>query len=163
MRPMGWTEVRQFLLAGTRTATIATIGRDGHPHVVPVWFTLDGQDMVFSTSSSSAKAKNLWRDPRVGLSVDDDTPPFAFVTVKGQAQLIRRPDDFLAWTTRIAHRYVGPDRAADIGTKSVSHVEVEVVGAPRVTGGAGGTLSPAWSIRCRCGWCRMSCGRSCSR
>ena len=130
MRPMGWTEVRQFLLAGTRTATIATIGRDGHPHVVPVWFTLDGQDMVFSTSSSSAKAKNLWRDPRVALSVDDDTPPFAFVTVKGQdqagrplhlgggrAQLIRRPDDFLAWTTRIAHRYVGPDRAADIGTK----------------------------------------------
>jgi PPOX class probable F420-dependent enzyme len=117
VRQMDWTEVRQFLLAGTRTATIATIGRDGHPHVVPIWFTLDGQDVVFSTSSSSAKAKNLGRDPRVALSVDDDTPPFAFVTIKGQAQLIRYPDDFLAWTTRIARRYVGPDRAADMGTK----------------------------------------------
>ena len=73
--------------------------------------------MVFSTSSSSAKAKNLRRDPRVALSADDDTPPFAFVTIKGQAQLIRRPDDFLAWTTRIAHRYVGPDRAPDMGIK----------------------------------------------
>jgi PPOX class probable F420-dependent enzyme len=117
VRQMDWTEVRQFLLAGSRTATIATIGRDGHPHVAPVWFTLDGQDVVFSTSSSSAKAKNLGRDPRVALSVDDDTPPFAFVTIKGQAQLIRYPDDFLAWTTRIARRYVGPDRAADMGTK----------------------------------------------
>lgn len=118
MRPMGWTEVRRFLLAGTRTASIATIGRDGHPHVVPVWFTLDGQDVVLSTSSSSAKAKNLCRDPRVALSVDDDTPPFAFVTIKGQAQLIRRPDDFLAWTTRIARRYVGPDRAVEMGIKN---------------------------------------------
>jgi PPOX class probable F420-dependent enzyme len=117
MRPMDWTEVSEFLLAGTRTATIATSGRDGHPHVVPVWFTLDGQDVVFSTSSSSAKAKNLWRDSRVALSVDDDTPPFAFVTIKGQAQLIRRPGDFLSWTTRIARRYVGPDRARDIGVK----------------------------------------------
>ena len=117
MRQMDWTEVSQFLLAGTRTATIATIGRDGHPHVVPVWFTLDERDIVFSTSSGSGKAKNLTRDQRVALCVHDDMPPFGFVTIKGEAQLIRRPDDFLAWTTRIARRYVGPDRAPEMGTK----------------------------------------------
>ena len=117
MRPMDWTEVSRFLLAGTRTAAIATIGRDGHPHVVPVWFTLDGRDVVFSTSSASAKAKNLGRDQRVALSVHDDTPPFAFVTIKGRAQLIRRPDDFLTWTTRIARRYLGADRSVEIGRK----------------------------------------------
>jgi hypothetical protein len=55
------------------------------------------------------------------------------------------------------------DTLAEKNAKSVSHVEVEVVGAPRVAGGAGGTLSRAWSIRCRCGWCRMSCGRSSCR
>jgi len=58
MRAMDWAEASQFLLAGRRTATIATIGRDGHPHVVPVWFVLDGHDVVFSTSSASAKARN---------------------------------------------------------------------------------------------------------
>ena len=47
MRPMGWTEVRQFLLAGTRTATIATIGRGGHPHVVPVFGVLTGTTWSF--------------------------------------------------------------------------------------------------------------------
>jgi PPOX class probable F420-dependent enzyme len=117
MRRMHWTEASEFLLAGTRTATIATLGSDGHPHAVPVWFTLDGQHVVFSTSDASAKAKNMRRDPRVALSVDDDTPPFAFVAIKGRAQLIRRPDDFLAWTTRIARRYVGPDHAVEVGTR----------------------------------------------
>jgi PPOX class probable F420-dependent enzyme len=116
MRRMEWPEVSQFLLAGTRTATIATVGRDGHPHVAPVWFTLDGEDVVFSTSTTTAKAKNLQRDPRVALSVDDQTPPFAFVTVKGRARLLARPEDFLAWTTRIARRYVGADRALEMGT-----------------------------------------------
>jgi PPOX class probable F420-dependent enzyme len=117
MRAMDWAEASQFLLARTRTATIATIGRDGHPHVVPVWFTLDGRDVVFSTSSASGKAKNLGRDPRAAVCVDDDTPPFGFVSIKGQAQLIPRPDDFLAWTTRIARRYVGPERAVEMGTR----------------------------------------------
>jgi PPOX class probable F420-dependent enzyme len=116
MRPMQWTEASQFLLAGTRTAAVATVGRDGHPHVAPVWFTLDESEVVFSTSSGSAKAKNLQRDHRVALNVDDDRPPFAFVTIRGEAQLVPRPDDFLVWTTRIARRYVGPDRALEVGT-----------------------------------------------
>ena len=118
MRAMDWAEASQFLLAGRRTATIATIGRDGHPHVVPVWFVLDGHDVVFSTSSASAKARNLQRDQRVALCVDDDAPPFGFVTIKGQAQLIPHPADFLAWTTRIAGRYVGPERAEEMGTRN---------------------------------------------
>ena len=117
MRAMDWPEASRFLLAGTRTAAIATIRRDGHPHVVPVWFTVEGHDVVFSTSSASAKAKNLERDQRATLCVSDDTPPFGFVTIKGEAQCIRRPDDFLVWTTRIARRYVGPERAVEMGTK----------------------------------------------
>ena len=107
MRQMEWTEASQFLLDGTRTATIATVGPDGRPHAVPVWFTVDGRQVVFTTSSQTAKAKNLQRDPRVALSVDDQAPPFAFVTIKGRAELVAQPDDLLAWTTRIAQRYVG--------------------------------------------------------
>jgi nitroimidazol reductase NimA-like FMN-containing flavoprotein (pyridoxamine 5'-phosphate oxidase superfamily) len=63
-------------------------------------------------------AKNLQRDPRVALSVDDQAPPFAFVTIRGRAELVAQPDDLLTWTTRIAQRYVGPDRALEVGRKS---------------------------------------------
>jgi PPOX class probable F420-dependent enzyme len=119
MREMDGAETSRFLLQGTRTAKIATVGADGGPHVVPVWFTVDDRDLMFSTSSHSVKARNLVRDPRVGVAVDDETPPFAFVSITGRAVLVERPDDFLAWTTRIAGRYVRADRAAEMGRRFV--------------------------------------------
>ncbi len=119
MREMDWAETSRFLLLGTRTAKIATVGAGGRPHVVPVWFTLDGRDLVFSTSSRSVKARNLVREPRVGIAVDDQTPPFSFVSITGRAEMLERPDDFLAWTTRVATRYVGPDRGPEMGQRFV--------------------------------------------
>ncbi len=89
--------------------------RVSRPHVAPVWFTVDGRDLVFSTSSRSVKARNLNRDPRVAVTVDDETPPFAFVSITGHARLITRPDDFPSWTTRIATRYVGAQRGPELG------------------------------------------------
>jgi len=113
MREMDWIETSRFPLQGTRTAKITTVGADGRPHVVPVWFTLDERDLVFSTSSRGVKGRNMTREPRV--AVDDETPPCAFASIPGRAVLVERPDDFLEWTTRIAGRYVGADRAAEMG------------------------------------------------
>jgi PPOX class probable F420-dependent enzyme len=104
MRAMTDGEIRAFLQAGTRTAKVATVRRDGRPHVVPVWFDVDGEALVFATSSVSVKARNLRRDARVAVTVDDDQPPFAFVAVNGVARWSERPDDLLEWTTRIARR-----------------------------------------------------------
>jgi PPOX class probable F420-dependent enzyme len=115
MRQMEWPEASQFLMDGNRTAVVATVGRDGRPHAVPVWFTLGDGQIVFTTTSGSVKAKHLRRDARVAVCVDEATPPFAFVSVRGTAQLTWRPDDFLAWTTSIARRYVGDARAAATG------------------------------------------------
>jgi PPOX class probable F420-dependent enzyme len=115
MRKMEWAETARFLLQGTRTAKIATVGPEGGPHVVPVWFTLDDADLIFSTSSRSVKARNMARDPRLAVAVDDEAPPFAFVSIMGRAELIERPDDFLDWTTRIATRYVGAGRGPEMG------------------------------------------------
>ena len=98
MRRMSMDELRAFLAAGTHTAKIATVSADGHPHVVPVWFVLDGDDMVITTSSSSAKARHLAADPRVSIAVDDERPPFAFVHVRATATLHPKPDDLLTWT-----------------------------------------------------------------
>jgi PPOX class probable F420-dependent enzyme len=115
MRSMTASEARSFVAAGTRTAKLATVRADGRPHVVPVWFCLDGDLLVFSTSSASVKARNLRTDPRAAVTVDEEVPPFAFVLVEGLATCLPRPDDFLSWTTRIARRYVGDERAEEIG------------------------------------------------
>ena len=110
-------EARAFLAGSRRTATVATTRADGSPHVVPVWFIVDGDAVVFTCAADSVKARNLARDPRAAASVDDETFPYSFVTVSGPVEIAVRPDDFLAWTTRIARRYVGA-RAEEYGRRN---------------------------------------------
>jgi PPOX class probable F420-dependent enzyme len=111
-------EVRAFLLHGTRTAKVATTMKDGHPHVMPVWFVLDGDDVVFTTGEGSAKARHLRRDPRAALVVDDENPPFAFVHIRGPATLSEDLDELLRYATLIGARYMGPDRAEEFGRRN---------------------------------------------
>ena len=66
MRRMTEDEWRAFLLAEPpRTAKLATVRRDGRPHVVPVWFDLDGREVVFSTCAATVKGRAIRRDGRV--------------------------------------------------------------------------------------------------
>ena len=78
-------EQRAFLMDQVRTAKLATVRKDGRPHVVPIWFDLDGDTLVFTTGQTSIKAANIRRDPRVCLCVDDETPPFAYIMIEGTA------------------------------------------------------------------------------
>ncbi|WP_204342864.1 PPOX class F420-dependent oxidoreductase [Micromonospora terminaliae] len=109
---------RAFVTAGTRTGKLATVRADGSPHVVPVWFVLDGDDLIFNTGSSSVKGRNLVRDPRAALTVDEEQPPYAFVTVRGTVTIIDDPVESLPWSTRIAARYMGADRADEYGRRN---------------------------------------------
>jgi PPOX class probable F420-dependent enzyme len=104
---------RAFLTSGTRTAILATTRADGRPHAVPVCFVLDGDDVLFLTNDATAKGRDLRRDPRVTLVVDDETPPFAFVMIEGEARLSRSPDDIDRVAPEIAQRYDGPDGVED--------------------------------------------------
>ncbi|HEX3035840.1 MAG TPA: pyridoxamine 5'-phosphate oxidase family protein [Thermodesulfobacteriota bacterium] len=70
MQKMTNNEYRDFLLHGTRTGKLATVCKDGRPHVVPIWFDLDCETLVFTTGGESVKAENIRRDPRVCISVD---------------------------------------------------------------------------------------------
>jgi PPOX class probable F420-dependent enzyme len=107
-REMTAEEIRAFLSHGTRTAKLATSGPGGHPHVMPVWFALDGEDLVFTTWGESVKGRNLRRDPRAAVVVDDEVPPFAFVHIRGRVTLSEDLDELLRFATAIAARYVGP-------------------------------------------------------
>ena len=111
-------ETRAFLLEGTRTAALATVHADGRPHVAPVWFTLDGDDLLFNTAEETVKGANLRRDGRVALMVDDEEPPFAFVSIEGDVSLSDDLDTMRHWATRIAARYMGEDQADAYGRRN---------------------------------------------
>ncbi|MFE9432545.1 PPOX class F420-dependent oxidoreductase [Streptomyces sp. NPDC006640] len=109
---------RAFVSQGTRTGKLSTVRADGSPHVAPIWFVLDGEDLVFNTAKDSVKGKNLAQDGRVALCVDDDRPPFAFVVLEGRAVLSEDVDDLRHWAARIGGRYMGEDRAEEFGRRN---------------------------------------------
>ena len=127
MKPMTAEEWRSFLTSGTRTAKLATRRPDGRPHVTPVWFVLDSDDLVFTTQRGTVKGRNLLHDPRVMLAVDDERPPFAFVLIEGSAVIDElSPEQLLPWTTRIAARYMGGNNADAYGRRNAVDGEVLV-------------------------------------
>ncbi|MEV7200318.1 PPOX class F420-dependent oxidoreductase [Streptomyces griseoluteus] len=111
-------EWRAFVSHGTRTGKLATVRADGSPHIAPIWFLLDGDELVFNTGGETVKGRNLARDPRVALCVDDERPPFSFVVLNGQARLSEDLDEIRQWATRIAARYMGEDRAEEFGARN---------------------------------------------
>ena len=117
-REMTAAERREFLLAGTRTAKLATVRRDGRPHVVPVWFDLDGDDVIFTTGADTVKGNAIRREGRVCLCVDEERPPYAFVTIAGPAAVSEDPGELLRWAIRIGGRYMGTERAAEYGRRN---------------------------------------------
>lgn len=98
-------ERRAFLSAGTRTGHLATTRDDGRPHVAPVWFVLDGDDLVFMTSATSVKGRNLAATGRAAVSVDDARPPYSFVMVEGTVTLSDDLDEMWPWALAISERY----------------------------------------------------------
>ena len=71
--------------------------------------------MVFTTGANTVKGRNLARDPRLTMVVQDDRPPFSFVLLEGTAELIDDLEQVRAWATRIGGRYMGADRPRSTG------------------------------------------------
>jgi PPOX class probable F420-dependent enzyme len=111
-------EVVEFLSEGTRTGMLGFLASDGRPLVAPVWFVVDNGQLVFNTGAQTAKGRALERDPRVVICVDDPHPPFSFVQVQGIATTYDGAGDLLEIATRIAARYMGPERADEFGRRN---------------------------------------------
>jgi PPOX class probable F420-dependent enzyme len=87
--------------------------------VAPIWYDLDADGtIVFTTGEDTVKGRNLRRDGRVTLCVQDDQPPFSFVMVEGRAELSEDLGPLLEWATRIGGRYMGADRADEFGARN---------------------------------------------
>ncbi len=88
-------EERKHFLAETQTIIINTIGKDGVPHPMPMWFGIEDDDViVMSTFTKSQKIVNLKRDPRVSLLAESGTAydQLRGVVIYGEAELIRDDD-----------------------------------------------------------------------
>jgi len=119
-------EWREFLSVGTRTGKLATTRRDGRPHVVPIWFVVDGQDIVFNTGADSLKGRALARTKQASLCVDEEHAPYAFVAISGSVTLSTDLDEMLPWATRIAARYMGEPMAEHYGRRNAVDGELLV-------------------------------------
>jgi PPOX class probable F420-dependent enzyme len=108
---MSDAEVQTFL-SQSRIATMATVGRDGLPHLVAMWFGLVDGRIYFETKAKSQKAVNLRRDPRIVVSVEagDTYDQLRGVSVDGEATLIDDPADDEYWAAGVSvfERYQGP-------------------------------------------------------
>jgi PPOX class probable F420-dependent enzyme len=140
-QPMTPEQARDFLAAGTRTGKVATTRADGRPHVAPIWFVLDGDDIVFMTGADTVKGKTLRRQGYAALSVDLEEPPYAFVTVEGPVTLSGDLEEMLPLSIAIARRYVDESEAESFGRRNAVDGELlvrlsmeKVVGVDDLTG-----------------------------
>jgi PPOX class probable F420-dependent enzyme len=117
---MSQSEIRAFLSATpARTGKLATVRSDGRPHVAPVWYVVDDDDcVVFNTGAGTVKGRNLARDGRAAICVDDDRPPFSFVVVEGVVEITEELAHVQEWAARIGGRYMGEDRAEEYGARN---------------------------------------------
>jgi PPOX class probable F420-dependent enzyme len=107
-----------FLREPVRPALLATTRADGRPHVAPVWYDLDGEALVWNTGAETVKGRNIRRDGQVSLCVQDDRPPFSFVTVSGVATWTDHLPEVRLWAGRIGARYMGADREEEFAARN---------------------------------------------
>ena len=119
-------EISAFLSASTRTGKLAYTGADGRPLVTPIWFIVEDGALVFNTAKESAKGRALARDARTTICVDLQEPPYGFVQVQGNAELSEDLGELVRTATAIAARYMGEDRAEDIGKRNGAPGELVV-------------------------------------
>lgn len=104
-------EVADFL-ARSRTATVASIGPDGRPHLVAMWYGMIGDAVYIETKAKSQKAVNLRRDPRMVFMVEAGTSYDSLrgVSLEGTAVIIEESDgeEYWAAARSVYERYTGP-------------------------------------------------------
>jgi PPOX class probable F420-dependent enzyme len=113
------TEAEQAaLLRAARVLQVASINRDGTPHLVPMWFELDDEGViVFTTYATSQKVKNLERDPRVTVLAEAGGAynELRGVSIDARAEVVRDPAVTARALALVGAKYAGrprPERPA---------------------------------------------------
>ncbi|MEA2456102.1 MAG: hypothetical protein QOI45_2364 [Thermoleophilaceae bacterium] len=101
-------EMRSFL-AEQMVMQCATLGPRGRPHMVPLWYFTEGDELVSWTYAKSQKAKNLERDPRATVGIEDGVQYHELrgVTFECDVELEREPERVEEYGLRLFERYAG--------------------------------------------------------
>jgi PPOX class probable F420-dependent enzyme len=107
-------EIRDFL-DEQKTVSVATIGPNGRPHLVPLWYVPDGEELIGWTFAKSQKAKNLERDPHATLQVEDgvEYQELRGVMFECDVAVEREPERVAEYGRKIFERYGGGDLAPE--------------------------------------------------
>ena len=104
-------EEAALFLQQSRTATVATIGPDGFPHLVAMWYGLLDGKVCFETKAKSQKVVNLRRNPKVSCSVEagESYDQLRGVAIEGTATIIEdtSSDEYWAVAISVFERYQG--------------------------------------------------------
>lgn len=95
-------------LGPARIATVATIARDGTPHLTPNWYHFDGDRLAISTTRDRVKYRNLCRDPRMSVCVASEPMARDYVSITGPVS-ISEDDSIWPVTRIILGRYMSAD------------------------------------------------------
>ena len=106
---MAIPEKYQDLLNKKAFAQLATIMPDGTPQVSPVWFEYDGKNILINSAKGRVKDKNMRRDPRVGLDIQDPDNPYRHVSIRGRVVQITE-DGADAHIDKLTKKYINQDR-----------------------------------------------------
>jgi PPOX class probable F420-dependent enzyme len=106
-------EIHDFL-HGRHTMNIATFGPDGNIHLVAMWYGFIGENPAFETFAKSQKVKNVQRDPRITVLVEegDSYDELVGVEVVGKAIIHEDPDVTVGLAKQVVQRYYGIDDEA---------------------------------------------------
>jgi PPOX class probable F420-dependent enzyme len=123
----------QELLASKIPARLAYVWTDGTPRVIPIWFHWNGSEIVMGTPSKAPKLKALAKNPKVSLTIDDNTFPHKVLLVRGTARLQPMQGIVPEYATA-AERYFGRDQ----GQAWVAQYRAMVPDMVRIT------ITPDW-------------------
>ena len=123
------------LLQSKIPARLAYVWTDGTPRVVPIWFHWSGREIVMATPSKAPKLKGLAKNPKVALTIDENTFPHKVLLVRGSVRL-ETVNGVVPEYAMAAERYFGPERGKAWAGQMASMVKDQ--GMVRIT------ITPEW-------------------
>jgi PPOX class probable F420-dependent enzyme len=102
-------ELDAFLTERKLIAKIGTVNEEGWPQLSPVWYSWDGSSFLVISKERTGMVRNLRRDRRCGLLVDNYELPYARVSVQGEAEFLPEDFDYVTPMRDMVLHYFGAD------------------------------------------------------
>jgi Pyridoxamine 5'-phosphate oxidase len=123
----------QELLKSKIPARLAYVWTDGTPRVVPIWFHWNGREIVMGTPPKAPKLKALAKNPKVAITIDDNTFPHKVLLIRGTARL-ESVEGIVPEYAASAERYFGSEQ----GKGWVNQLRTMISSMVRIT------VTPEW-------------------